>query len=196
MARQKIPYKTSVPIELLHPTDQVAVPANPLDNTVDGSTCTFRVFDPAKREAISALEAIGQTVLSVTNSEVFVDGDQVEVTQDDGTLLVSTIDPGGVDTVAGTITIADALTVAASPGNLVRVRLGGVETMTEFGTPALDADPTSWGFRGTLGSGHAGLEIDLEIDVEISFVGAVAGGLDLQDTLCMVVKSLAECACA
>lgn len=194
MSRQKIPFGASIPIELNHPTDQVAVPKNALDNTTDGSTCTFTVFDPAKDEVLSALEAIGQAELFVTNSEVFVVGDLIELDQDDGTVHSSTVN--AVDTTAGTITIDDITTVAAAAGNRLRVRLGGVGTMTEFGTPDLNAAPDSWGFRGTLASDHPGLKIDLEIDVEINFVGAAVGGLDYRETLCLVVKPLAECDCA
>lgn len=196
MSRQKIPFQTSVPIELLHPTDEVAVPPNPLDTTGDGSTCTFKVYDPAKSEVLSALEASGQTILSVTNTEVFVVGDLVELDQDDGTIHSSVISIAGIDTTAGTITIDDATTQPAAAGARFRVILGALVTMTEFGTPGANADPDSWGFRGTLAKDHAGLKLDLEIDVEIIFVGAVAGGLDYLETLCLVVKNKADCDCA
>jgi hypothetical protein len=80
-----IPYKTSVPVELKHPTDVIAVPQDPLDNTDDGATCTFALMNPAKSEILSAAEAGGQTTLSVTNAGVFVAGDLVEIELDDGT---------------------------------------------------------------------------------------------------------------
>ena len=195
MSRQKIPFGASVPIDLRHPTDQVAVPKNPLDFTNDGATCSFKVYNPAKSEVRSGAEASGQRILSVTNTEVFVVGDLVELDQDDGTVHSSVISTAGIDTVAGTITIDDVTTVDAAAGARLRVVLGdgSAQAMTEFGTPDLNADPTTWGFRGTLQKNHAGLKLDLEINVEITFVGGA--NLDYLETLCLVVKPLAECDC-
>ncbi len=187
--REKIPFKTDVTIRLEHPTDVVSIPKNPLDNTGDGSTCTFKVYDPAKNEAISSDEAIGQTVLSITNAAKFEVDDILEVTQNDDTLHSQTI--SAVDAAAGTVTIPVGLTVAADAGNLARVRLGSQVTMTEYGTPALGT--LDWGFQGALAKDHAGLELDLEIDVEISFVGSVGGGLDLLEVLCLVIKKKEDC---
>lgn len=189
MARQKTPYRTDVPIRFQHPTDVIA--QNPLDFTTDGSTCTFKVFDPAKDEVLTAAEITSATVLNVTGAGVFEIGDTVEVDLDDGTVhdagAVTAVDP-----VAGTIDVTTGLASGAAAGRRVRVRLGAQVTMTEYGTPTLGR--TDWGFIGILSNTHLGLEIGLEIDVEISFVGAVVGGLDALDVLCLVVRPLADCA--
>ena len=186
-ARQKIPYQTTSVVELTAPTDTIA--QEPLDNTDDGATCTFKVYDPAKDEAIAIDEASSQSILSVTDPAVFVVGDTAEVTQNDGTIHAAAI--SDVIPEDGTITLDDPLTVAADAGNRVRARLGDEITMTEFGTPALET--LDWGFRGALASNHAGLDLDLEINIEISFVGDPGGGLDLLDLICGVIKPNCEC---
>ena len=186
MARERFAYQSTIPIECVAPTDvqnQIG-----LDNTTYGATCSFKVYDPAKDEVLSSAEASGQTILSVTSSGVFVVGDQVELTQDDGSLRVSTV--SAIDAAAGTITIDDVTTDTSAAGNRVRVKLGATVTMTEFGTPKLEE--RNWGFRGFLASTHAGLEPDLDIDVEISFVGA-GGNLDLLLVICATVVLVDSC---
>lgn len=77
------------------------------------------------RTTISANEAIGQTVISITSNTdtvsfpgttvTMTNGDIVGIEQNDGTIHWSTIS----GTPAATMTIADALTVAAAAGNYV-----------------------------------------------------------------------------
>lgn len=187
MAREQFPFRSTIPIECAHPTDVIA--QNPLDNTTDGATCTFKVYDPAKSETISSAEALGQTVLSVSEAGVFVVGDTVELEQDDGTFHTSAVN--AVDASAGTITIDDVTTDEAAAGARIRVKLGATITMTEFGTPELEE--RDWGFRGFLGSNHAGLVIGLDINIEISFAGS-GGDLDLELLICAtIVSSCGEC---
>lgn len=187
MARQKIPYRTSVAIRYEHPVDDVA--QNPLDNTNDGATCSFKVYDPSKSEVLSAAEASGQTVLSVTDAGVFAVGETVEVDLDAGGFHASSV--SAVDPIAGTITIAAGLPSAAGAGRRVRVRLGSSVSMVEYGTAKLGR--TDWGFVGTLASDFPGLYIDREIDIEISFVGAPGGGLDALAVICAVVSPVEDC---
>jgi hypothetical protein len=188
MARTKIPFQSDVPVIFRAPTD--VVNQNALDNTNDGSTSTFKVYDMAKDEVLSADEAALQPILSVTNASAFKVGDSIEVDLDDGTVhsagLVTFVDP-----VLGTITIQFTLASQASAGNRVRVRLGTQITMVEFGTAKIGR--RDYGFIGILSDTHPGLEIDLEIDVEIRFVGAPGGGLDALEILCLVVKPRADC---
>ena len=188
MARTKVPFQSDVPIIFRAPED--AFNQNALDNTNDGSTSTFKVYDPAKNEVLSALEVAAQVVLSVTNASAFKIGDVVEVDLDDGTVHdagpVTTVDP-----TLGTITITTGLASQAAAGNLVRVRLGTQITMTEFGTAKIGR--RDYGFIGFMTDTHPGLEIDLEINVEIRFVGAPGGGLDALEVLCLVVKPRADC---
>ena len=64
---------------------------------------------------LSAAEASGQIVLSVTSTTGMTASDYIGVEQDDGTLHWSTISSTG----AGTVTIASATTAAAASGNKV-----------------------------------------------------------------------------
>lgn len=66
---------------------------------------------------LSAAEATGQTVLSVTSTADFVVDDIVGVTLDDTSIQWSTV--SSIDTGNSTITIADALTDDAASGNYV-----------------------------------------------------------------------------
>lgn len=188
MARRIIPFKSSATVFLRHPTNVVADPQEPLDNTNDGATSSFKIFDPKRDEVFSAAEAIGQTVWSVTNASVFKVSDVVEATQDGGTILTGTLTT--VDPTAGTITSDTALAIAASAGNRVRVRLGGQVAMSEFGTPKLGK--TDWGFQGALSSTHPGLKRDRDVDIEITFAGA-GSGLDLLKIICAVIKEVEDC---
>lgn len=190
-AREKYPFQSDSVIEFVRPADVVA--ENALDNTGDGATCTFKVYDPAKDESLSGVEAIGQTILSVVNTGVFKVGDLVELTQDDETIHSSVVSTAGIDTVNGTVTIDDVTTVAAAAGNRFRVVFGTSVTMTEFGTPVFGK--TDYGFRGTLADTHPVQILDQEFDIEVRLVGAVAGGLNLLDVLCGVIKPAKECDC-
>lgn len=185
--REKIPFQASRPILLVAPTD--VRNQNPLDNTNDGATCSFKVYDAGKDEAISVDEAIGQDVLSVTNAGVFEVGDIVEVTMDDDVIHESPIN--AVDVVAGTIQVDDILTVSASAGQRVRVLLGTEITMIEYGTPKIGK--RDWGFEGVLESDHPDLEVEQDIDVVITFVGSVSGGLDVTKLLEFTLKPPTEC---
>lgn len=185
MARTKIPYQSDVVVRLVAPTD--VVNQNPLDNTNDGATADFKVFDPDVDETFSAVEASGQTEWSVTNAGLFAIGDVVEATETDGSILVGTLT--AVDASAGTITSDTALAVGAAAGARVRVRLGTQISMTEYGTAALGT--RDWGFQGTLPDTHPGLDIDKEIDIEIEFDGGA--GLALLKRVCAVVKVIKEC---
>lgn len=187
--RKKYPFQSDSIIEFVAPTDVVA--ENALDNTGDGATCTFKVYDPAKDEALSALEAIGQTILSVVNPGAFAVGDLVELTQDDDTIHSSTISTGGIDVDAGTVTIDDATTVAAAADKRFRVVFGTQITMTEFGAAVFGK--RDYGFRGTLPDTHPVQILDQEFDLEIRFVGAVGGGLDVLSVLCGIIKPSEEC---
>lgn len=188
MSRQKFPYRSDSIVRLVAPTD--VVNSNPLDNTTDGATASFKVYDPAKDEALTAAEATGQTELSVTNAGVFVVADAVELELDDGSFHASTV--SSIDPAAGTVTIADVLPSGAAAGNRFRRIFGAAVSMTEFGTPALET--RDWGFQATLPDDHPAIVIlDQEFDIEITFVGAVAGGLNLLEVICGVTKLASEC---
>lgn len=184
-AREIIRRSTDKVVEARHPTD--VVNQNPLDNTGDSATCTFKIYDPAKDEIISAAEASAQTVLSVTNAGEFDVDDSVEVTLDNGTLHTSTV--SAVDSSAGTITIAVGITDTAAAGNRVRVIVGTEITMTEYGTP--DLNTIDWGFRGTFADDHPAhldpqSKTGFDIDIVIDFVGGP--GLRSVETICATIQ--------
>ncbi len=187
--RNTFPYRTSFPIRTTHPTDVSVTPRNPLDNTSDASTATYKLYDAAVDEVLTATESQPQTVWSVTNAGLFKIGHVVEITQDDGTIKAGTLT--AVDPTVGTITSDTATDVDAATGNQVRRRLGPEITMSEYGTPALGKP--DWGFVGVIPSNHAGLVLGLEFDVEVSFVGAPGGGLDLLQTHFYVVTRVEDC---
>lgn len=188
MARVKFPYRTTVTIRAKAPRN-VAVDPHVVLNDAAGSSSTFKVYNHGKDERFSAAEAAAQTEWSVTNAALFEVGDVVEATESNGTILVGTLT--AVDAAAGTITSDTPLAVGANAGARVRVRLGGEVTMTEYGTANLNSK--DWGYQGSLLSTHAGLEIDTEIDVEISFKGAADNSLDQLRVICGIVKPVEEC---
>lgn len=162
-------------------------------NDAAGASCSFKVYDPSADESISVAEASGQSTLNVTNAGAFVVGYSAEVTLDDGTIHpASNVDE--VDTVAGTITIADSITDSAAEGNRVRAIFGTSVTMNEFGTANIDT--RDWGYKETLLNNHAAhLDVrsrdELDIDVEVIMNGGV--GLISTDVLCFTIKgSLCE----
>jgi len=118
-------------------------------------------------------------------------GDQLEILQDDGTLLVTTLTQfqkisGLEDTDNGTatavpnqpifyaLTIADDLTAACSAGCRIRVKLGVDLTLTSFGdfptANPIMGDP-DWGFRAILPDTHLDLKIGQDVRIEITHDG-------------------------
>lgn len=188
VVRTAIPYKTDLWVRLIAPVDEET--GDPIDATEEGAAAEFRVFDALRSEILSADEATGQTVLSVTNAGAFAGAETgtVEVDLDDGTVHASTLN--SVDTDAGEITLAAGLPSGASAGARVRVRLGAPVTMAEFGTPARVS--ASWGFQGLLPDDHPGLSLDRPVDIEIGFVGLPGGGAHRLRTLFAIVSRRAE----
>ncbi len=143
-----------------------------IDDSANG-VASFKIYDPSKDELILADEAIGQSTLSVTNAGVFNVDDAIEVTQNDESILASTIN--AVDASAGTITIDNTLTVAVDVGRRVRVIFGSSVNMSEFGTANLNT--RDWGYHGVFDdsiSAHSdarakeGLDVDIEVKVNNS----------------------------
>lgn len=189
MARIIFPLKSSVIIRNKHPID---VNENIILNDAAGSSCTFKVYDPAKDEIISVDEASGQTIINVTNPGNFAVGDSVEIKTNDGTFDIS--DVASIQITNGTITMDVALTDAAAVGNRVRRIFGVAVPMTEYGTPKLDT--LDWGYRGTLLSTHASQIKGQDIDIEINFVGdgAAPGTLNARETICATIQDVKDCA--
>jgi hypothetical protein len=80
-----------------------------------GVGMTDKASETLNRTTLSAAEAIGQTVLSITSETGMSNGDVIGIVQDDGSTHWSTIS----STSSGSVTIALALTVAAAAGNAV-----------------------------------------------------------------------------
>lgn len=159
-------------------------------NDAAGASSSFKVYDPAKDEELSLLEASGQTVLDVTNAGIFVVNDIIELKQDDATLHASAVND--VDIVNGQITIANPTTVDAQAGNRIRVVLDSSTAITqdEFGTANIDTE--DWGYTGVFPDTHAAHNNPLtkttgfDVDVEISFIGGA--GLNRKKTECLTIK--------
>lgn len=188
MARVKIPYKTTTIVRVVAPRD-VSVNPHVVLNDAAGASSTFKVYDEAKDESFSAAEAAAQTIWSVTNAAAFKIGDVVEATETNGTILEGTLT--GVDPTNGTITSDTALAVGAAEGARVRVRLGSQVSMTEYGTASLN--DREWGYQGAILSTHAGLDLDTEVNIEISFKGAADNSLDQLRLICGEIKTVEEC---
>ena len=186
MARKLIQRYKDTLIRAVAPKNQ-GVDPNTVLNDAASASGSFKVYDTDKDEVISVDEASGQTVLNVTNVGVFTDGETVEITQDDATLITTTI--SNIDAVAGTITVADVLTDDCAAGNRVRRIFGSEITMDEYGTA--DLDTRDWGYEKTFSDTHpahldtrakTGLDIDIEIIVD--------GGAGIKgfDVICATIK--------
>lgn len=186
-AEVKIPYRTTILVQIVAPRDVSVDPNVPL-NDAAGASSSFKVYDRSKNERFST--TVGAVaVWPVTGAGVFEVGDTVEATETDGTVTSGTV--SSVDASAGTITSDTSLTVGAKAGALVRVRLGSEIVMAEYGTA--DLNRRDWGYQGSLLSTHPGLELDTEISIEISFKGAADNSLDQLRVVCGVVKPVEEC---
>jgi hypothetical protein len=191
ITRKIFPLNNSIVIRSTGPTDESPLPdaaANPLDNTDDSATCSFKVYDPAKRGTLTAAVSSG-TTLALTNIGDFLATDVIELTLDSGAIhdcgeIVST-DPS-----AGTMVITNAVPSAAAIGRLVRVRIGDTIAMTEFGTPKVGE--FNFGFEGPLAANHGAPRLvhDLDIDVEITLV---FGTLQWFEIICATMKNVTDC---
>lgn len=191
-ARVEIPFRSDRVVRFAHPTDVLASPQNPLDNSNDGATCSFKAFDAGKSEVLSQDEAALETVLSVTNPGSFEIGDVVEVDLDGGT----SHDGGAVVAVSeddGEITITNGLASSARAGSRVRALLGSEVPMAEYGTARLGT--TDWGFQATLLGTHPAHAVGREVDLEITFVGAPGGGLTVVTVVKAVIVGDSESCC-
>jgi hypothetical protein len=181
MARKLIDRYSDYDVESIAPTlFNYSTDANEVVNDVASGEGSFKVYDPSKDEVISVDEAIGQTELNISNVGVFNVGDSVEITQNDGTLLATSVN--SVDAVNGTVTFADALTVAADVGNRVRVIFGASIAMTEFGTA--DLNTRNWGYVGVMESTHAAhsdprTKTSMDVDIEVKITNGVKISTDV-----------------
>jgi len=187
MTREHFPYMTDVAVEFVSTEDLIA--QNPLDNTNNGSTCSFKVYDPGKDQLTRFAQPTSETLIAVTDPSAFEVGDQVEITLANGNIHTSTV--VGIDDDMEWIQIAGGLPSATDTDARVRVLLGTEVTMDEFGTARIGSK--EYGFRGTLAASHPVHVLDQEFNIEIKFVGAPGGGLDALDLICGVIKPRGEC---
>ena len=187
MARELVKRYSDYLVRAVVPINKGVDPHVPLDDDAGVVGCSFKVYDISKDEVLTALEAIGQTVLSVSNAGVFVIGDSVELIQNDGTIHTSTV--SSIDTDAGTVTIADITTVAAAAGKRFRVIFGSSVDMLEYGTANLNT--RNWGYQAGLPDDHTVYDdprtkTGLDVDIEIRFNGGA--GLAAFDTICATIQ--------
>lgn len=185
MARVLIPRYSNRYPRAIAPKDVLVEPNVVINNAASGSA-SFKVYDPSRDEVLTAIEGIGQTVISVSNAGTFVIADAIELTQDDASIHASTVD--SIDAAAGTVTIADITTVASAIGNRFRKIFGSKVTMTEYGTA--DLNKQDWGYQGLIPSTHAShadarAKDGLDVDIEIIVLGA---SLVEQETICTTIK--------
>lgn len=187
MPRQIIDRNSDHNVKVIAPID---VDNQTVLNDAAGASSSFKVYDPAKDEAISVLVSSG-IVLDVTNAGVFVINDIAELKQDDATLHVSAIT--NVDVPNGQITIIIPVTDTSQAGNRIRVVLDSSTPIVqdEFGTA--DIDTEDWGYIGVFSDTHAAHDNPLtktaegfDVDIEISFSGGA--GLNREKTECVTIK--------
>ena len=187
MARELVKRYSDYLVRAAHPINEGVDPHIPLNDAASVVGCAYKVYDISKDEVLSVVEASGQTVLSVTNAGVFVIGDSVEVTQNNGSLRSSIV--AAVSAIEGTVTINDALTDDAAAGKRIRVIFGSSVAMSEYGTA--DLDTIDWGYQAGLPEDHVShldprAKTGLDIDIEISFDGGA--GLAAFDTICITLQ--------
>lgn len=140
---------------------------------VTTGTVTARLFDEGRETTLSAAEAPGQTILSVSRARSIDVGSSVVIQ-----LSNKTYHDGGAvtarDLEADTITVTNFITSGANIGARVMTRIGPDISLSAYGTPSLTT--TTWGFQGTMQANHAdvlpGMALRIEIDLE-------SGGLEL-----------------
>lgn len=141
-----IQFQSDYFVRLKGPED-LGVDPDDVNRLLSSGTATYSSYDPGIDTVLDAAEALGQTILSVSDAGLFKVGYRLELTQDNGTLHNSSV--VSVDASAGTVTINDVTTVAAALGNRVRrVFTSTPVAMTLFGTPVVGS--LDWGYRGVL----------------------------------------------
>ena len=153
------------------------------NTVVSAGTCTARIFDSDRETVLTADEASGQTVLSVSRPSSITVGSDVVVQLADGTYH----DAGAVtarDLAAKTVTVTTALAAAgAVSGARVMTQLGATLTLAAYGTPSLTT--TDWGFEGIFPSTQADVQPGQNVRIEIKLD---ASGVDLVQAIRTVVE--------
>jgi hypothetical protein len=187
-ARIPFPYKTDHFIEFVSSADLSTNDA--LDNTNDGATCSYRIFDPAIDEVTVSGLGAASTSVNVTNADLFNTGDTIEIALDDGTTHLATLTSVADPTLFFSGHPAPS---AAAIGSRARYIFGTEVDMPEFGTAVFGK--RDYGFREVLAYDHVVQILDQEFNAEVTFVGAVAGGLNAFDIIYGVIKPRSECDC-
>ena len=166
-----LPYRSDTLVQIEAPTD-VKVPINYLNNTVDGATATFRVYDRNKDQLVAVAASASATVITVTNAGAYEVSHTVEIQLSDNTYQIAT-----VSVVTSTaVTITPALTGNVLKNATFRRIFGTSVAMAEYGTPS--GNNTNWGFDGTLADDHPCQIINQEITIESLLIGSAGGGLN------------------
>ena len=187
MARKLIQRYQVHQVRAVAPKDVDVEPNIALNDAAGVISCEFKVYDPSRDEIVSADEASGQTVISVTNAGVFNVDDMVEITELTGVLLY--VQVLSVDTANGTITVNSGLGIGANAGARVRKVFGPAIAMTEYGVA--DLDERDWGYKGSFLGNHVAHLDDratdgLDVDIEINFDGGT--NLEAFQPICATIK--------
>jgi len=180
---------------------ETTISGAPDTSPADEDRITLAVALPSAAEDGSEIrlrtKASGATILPVVRADsLYSMGDQVELRQDDGTRLITTITQIQVPTVQegspladvadhpqlpAIVTLAGATAVAISPRALFLRKIGADISMAQYGTAVANDD--SWGYQGTVQQTHADLELGMQIRVEIDFAGGGIESLPTFDAL-------------
>ncbi len=181
-----IPFGTDKFVRLKDPED-TGVDETDANRLLVSGVASFKVYDPNVDVVMTAFAGIAADSLAVSNAGLFSIGQRVEILMDDGGFHNTTID--SVDTSAGRIGIAAAITVGADIDNRVRrIFVTASVAMSLFGTPKV-GDKT-WGYRGVLSA--TGLHLILNQKIIVEMILNAGTGLQVIENLCLKVVEKCE----
>jgi len=170
-------------------------------NSTGYQTLTFGTtlgVSSAAGNLVEVRTLVASAVLFTVRPDVLLEiGDDVEILQDDGSPLSSTITqvqrvvatedadnvaavPAKNQPVFHAFTTAAGRAQATSSGSRVQVKLGADVSLSSFGSfPASNpvSGDAAWGFRGTIPDTQAGLKAGQDVRVEVTYNGGA--GLQL-----------------
>lgn len=176
-------YRNDYDIEYEAPIDNST--GDPLDNTNDGATCSFKVYNADKDSRLTLVVASG-TIITVADVGLYQVGDIIEIELDSFDMY----DCGAVifiDVPNSKLTISNTIVGVASANRQVRVKLGSEIAMAEFGTPKVGK--TNYGFRGVMPWDHPGLMLDMNVDIRMIFIAIPPSDGIAIGTICDTIVS-------
>ncbi len=145
---------------------------NPLDNTEDGATGSFTLYNDMADRFTTAVVLSGSAVIPIGNVDSFAVGDIAAIFIDPQTVFDSVI--LSIDSALNELTITAGVPSDAPAKTLVALKLGPVILMTEYGTPVVGSE--AYGFQGTILGDHDDLRRGQQIRIEMTFEGTAEPG--------------------